>query len=134
MDAQRRLDLWAIALEYVQEAHLAAQLGRHNVSTACSYYAVYTAMWIALGDPPAGKWSHRGILQHFAPGRWRQPPAPIDRASTRAIQRLYRARLRAHYRGARLTDVDSTDGLATARHILRLVATTLGLPQGGIPP
>jgi hypothetical protein len=33
------------------------------VSMACSYYAVYTAMWVALGDPPHGKWSPPGIFQ-----------------------------------------------------------------------
>lgn len=132
MDAQRQRDLWAITVENYQAAQLTAQYGWHNVSVGRSYYAVYTAMWIALDDPPRGQWSHPGILQHFAPGRWHQPPAPLDRALTRAIRRLYSARLRADYRGVQLTSVDSAAGLATARHILLLVAMAVGIPQGGI--
>jgi hypothetical protein len=94
---------------------------------------VFTAMWVAF-DPPRGQWSHGGILQHFAPGRWRQPQTPLDRTITNAIRSLYNARLKAHYKTARLTVTDSAAGLTTARRILELVATALGLPQGGIAP
>src|SRR5262245_51662802 len=52
MDPQHQQDLWAIALENYQAAVLMAQHGWHNVSVACSYYAVFTAMWVVLGDPP----------------------------------------------------------------------------------
>lgn len=134
MDAQRRQDLWAIAVENYQAAKLTAQQGWHNVSVGCCYYGVYTAMWVALDDPPLVQWSHTGIVQHFAPGHWRQPSVAIDRAITRATRRLYSARLRADYKGLRLTTVDSAAGLTTARQILLLVASTLGLPQGGITP
>jgi uncharacterized protein (UPF0332 family) len=134
MDIQRQQHLWAIAVENYQAARLTAQYGWHNVSLGRSYYAVYTTMWIAVDEPPNGQWSHPGILQHFALGRWRQPPAPIDRVQTRAIRRLYNARLRADYRGDRLTPHDSTTGLTTAREILLLVAHTLGIPVGGITP
>ena len=54
MDTQRQQDLWAIAGENYQAAVLTAQQGWHNVSVACSYYAVFTAIWVALGDPPRG--------------------------------------------------------------------------------
>ena len=54
MGTQRQQDLWAIALEHYQAAVLTAQQGWHNVSVACSYYAVFLAMWVALGDPPRG--------------------------------------------------------------------------------
>jgi len=134
MDAQHQQDLWAITVENYQAAKLTAQQGHHNVSVACSYYAVFTAMWVALGDPPRGQWLHGGILQHFAPGRWRLPPAPVDRTLTNAIRSLYNARLKAHYKAVRLTTADSTESLTTARHILQLVAGALGLPQGGIVP
>jgi len=115
-------------------AGLCAQQGWHNVSVACSYYAVYTAMWMALDDPPQGQWSHAGILQHFAPGGWQQPPVALDRALTRAIRRLYNARVRAQYLGAHLTSPDSAEGLGTARHVLQLVAHTFGLSHRGITP
>ena len=134
MDAQRQETLWAITLENYQAARLSAQRGWHNVSVGRSYYAVYTAMWIVVDEPPSGQWSHPGIIQHFAPGRWRQPPAPIDRAQTRAIRTLYNARLQADYSGGCLTPQDSTTGLTTAREILLLVAHTRGLPVGGITP
>jgi hypothetical protein len=134
MDAQRQQDLWAIGIENYQAARLTAQHGWHNVSVGRSYYTAYTAMWMAVDEPPSGQWSHPGILQHFALGRWCQPPAPIARTQTRAIRRLYNARLRADYRGDRLTPQDSTAGLTTAREILLLVAHTLGLPEGGITP
>lgn len=134
MDAQRQQDLWAIAIENYDAAKLTSQQGWHNVSAACSYYAVFTAMWVALGDPPRGQWSHGGVLQHFAPGRWRQPPIPLDRSLTNAIRSVYNTRLKAHYKAVRLTTADSPDGLMTARHILQLVATALGLAQGGITP
>ena len=44
MDSQRQQTLWAIVLENYQGAILTAQQGWHNVSVACSYYAVFTAM------------------------------------------------------------------------------------------
>jgi uncharacterized protein (UPF0332 family) len=134
MDAQRQRDLWAIAVENYQAARLTAQHGWHNVSVGRSYYAVYTAMWVAVDEPPSGQWSHPGILQHFAPGRWRQPPAPIDRVRTRGIRRLYNARLRADYRGDRLTAHESAAGLTTAREMLLFVAHMLRLTVGGIMP
>jgi hypothetical protein len=95
MDAQFQRDLWALAIEHYEVAGLCAQRGWHNVSVACSYYAVYTAMWVALGDPHQGQWSHAGILQHFAPGHWRHPDTPLDRSLTRAIRRLYNTRVHA---------------------------------------
>jgi uncharacterized protein (UPF0332 family) len=134
MDAQRQQDLWTIAIENFQAARQTAQQGLHNVSVACSYYAVFTAMWVALGDPPRRQWSHGGILQHFSPGRWRQPRTPLDRTITNAIRSLYNARLKAHYKAVRLTATDSVESLTTARQILQLVASALGLPQGGIAP
>src|SRR5919198_1131237 len=117
MDSQRQRDLWAIAVENYQAARLTAQRGWHNVSVGRSYYAVYIAMWVAVDEPASGQWSHPGILQHFAPGRWRQPRAPIDRARTRAIHRLYNVRLRADYHGDRLTAHESAGELTTAREI-----------------
>jgi uncharacterized protein (UPF0332 family) len=132
MDPQRQQTLWAIALENDQAAILTAQQGWHNVSVACSYYAVFTAMWVALGDPPGRRWEHGGIIERFAPGQWRTPPVPIERELTRAIRRLYADRLAANYRAVRLTSLESTASLTTARQVLRLVSGACGLSQGGI--
>jgi uncharacterized protein (UPF0332 family) len=132
MDAQRQQTLWAIALENYQAAVLMAQQGWHNVRVACSYYSVFTAMWVALGDPLRRRWEHAGIVEHFAPGQCRTPPSPIERELTRAIRRLYADRLAANYRAVRLTSLESTASLTTARHVLHLVSGVYGLSQGGI--
>src|SRR5919109_2461069 len=126
MDAQQQQALWMIAIKHYEVAELCAQRGWHNMSIACSYYAVYTAMWVALDNPPQGQWSHAGILQHFAPGQWRQPSTPLDRTLTRAIHRLYNARVPAQYMGERLTSQDSGEGLHSARQLRQLVAMTVG--------
>jgi len=132
MDPQRQQSLWAIALENYRAALLTAQQGWHNVSVACSYYAVFTAMWVALGDPPGRRWEHGGIVERFAPGQWRTPSAPIERELTRGIRRLYADRLAANYRAVQLLSLESTASLTTARHVLRLVSGAYGLPQGGM--
>ncbi|MDQ3829209.1 MAG: hypothetical protein M3361_07850 [Candidatus Tectomicrobia bacterium] len=134
MDARRRQDLWALAIENLQAASLTAQQGWYNVSVACSYYAVFTAMWVALGDPPRGKWEHGGIFRHFAWGYWQDPPAPLERPLTKAIRRAFNDRVKAHYKGVRLTRDESADNVITARQTLHRVAITFSLPQGGIPP
>ena len=134
MDAQQQQALWMIAIKHYEVAELCAQRGWHNMSIACSYYAVYTAMWVALDHPPQGQWSHAGILQHFAPGQWCHPSAPLERTLTRAIRRLYNTRVHAQYMGERLTSQDSAEGLGTAGQVLQLVARTFGLSHGGIAP
>ena len=132
MDSQRQQTLWSIALENYQAAVLTAQHGWHNVSVACSYYAVFTAMWVALGAPPGRRWEHGGIVERFAPGQWRTPPTPIERELTRGIRRLYADRLAANYRAVSPTALESTASLTTARQVLRLVSGACGLSQGGI--
>jgi uncharacterized protein (UPF0332 family) len=131
MELQRQQALWAIALENYRAAALTAQHGWYNVSVARSYYAVYTAMWVALGDPPKGHWEHRGISKPFAQGHWRTPTSPVERPIVTAIRVLYEDRLRADYRGVRLTHQGSETGLLTARQILRLVADAYGLSHEG---
>lgn len=132
MDTARQQDLWGIALEHYQAAILTAQQGWHNVSVACSYYAVFTAMWVALGDPPKGYWEHGGIVDWFAGGDWRTPPARMERELIQAIRWLYTDRVRAHYGTVRLQPFESTARLHTARRVLQTVANALGLSQGGI--
>src|SRR5919109_1401394 len=134
MDARQQQALWAIAREHYDAAELCAQREFHNVSIACSYYAVYTAIWIALDNPPQGQWSHAGILQHFATGQWRQPAAPFERVLTRAVRRLYNARIHAQYMGERHTGRQSTEALCTAQQVLELVASLFRGRRGGARP
>ena len=128
MEASHQHDLWAIAVEHYQAAALTAQQGWHNVSVSCSYYAVVTAMWVALGDPPKGYWEHGGSAL-FARGDWRMPPARVERELVQAIRWLYTDRVRANYRAVRLQPFESTTRLDTARRVLLIVANTLGVPQ-----
>jgi uncharacterized protein (UPF0332 family) len=134
MELQRQQTLWAIALENYQAAVLTAQHGWHNVSVACSYYAVFTAMWVALGDPPRRYWEHRGIVKPFAVGQWHTPPVPMARELIKAVHQLYDERLDADYRAVRFTQVESTAGVTTAGRVLRLIADALNLSLGGIIP
>lgn len=134
MDPQRQQTLWAIALENYQAAVLTAQQGWHNVSVTRSYYAVFMAMWVALDDPPKGYWEHRGISKPFALGQWQTPPHPVERDVVKAIRRLYEDRLDADYQAIRLTVLESTAGLTTARQVLRLIADARGLSLEGIMP
>ena len=132
MAAQHQQSLWAIAMENYQAARLTAQQGWHNVCGACSYYAGFTARWIALGDPPQGRWEHGVIVKPFAAGQWRNPPVPVAREVILSIRRLYTDRLDAHYRAVQLTSLESATSVTTARRVLRLVADARGLSSEGI--
>jgi hypothetical protein len=131
MEPQRQHILWAIAVENYQAAILTAQHEWHNVSVTRSYYAVFMAMYVALGDPPKGGWAHGGIVDRFAHGQWRIPPTLVGRELIRAIRRLYVDRVQADYKAVRLTSVESTASLDTARQV-HLVANALGLSLGGM--
>lgn len=62
VNRQRRRELWAIAVKNLRAARLAVGRRWHNVSAGRSYYVAYTAMWLALGDPPRTRWQHEGIV------------------------------------------------------------------------
>jgi hypothetical protein len=132
MDAQRQQTLWALALENSHAAVFTAQQGWHNVSVTRSYYAVFLAMWVALDDPPQGRWKHGGIIDRFVYGQWRTPPMPLAREQTRALRQLYLDRVDADYGGVYVSMRESTASLATARQIFALVAQTLGLLSEGM--
>jgi len=111
---------------------LPMSIGWHNVSVTRSYYAVFMAMWVALGDPPKGRWEHGGIVEQFVHGQWRTPRMPVARELTRAIRRLYVDCVDADYGIVRLTSLESTTSLTTARQVVRLVADALSFSLGGI--
>lgn len=129
MDAQRRRDLWAIALQHFRAARLTRERRWYNVSPGRSYYATYTAMWLAVGDPPRGRWQHEGLRQHFLLGHWQQGPAPLSRDVRKALATLYQYRLKADYHGRKVTAQEARGALATAEQVLRMVAVAFALPQ-----
>ncbi len=132
MDSPRQQTLWALALENYQAAVFTAQQGWHNASVTRSYYAVFHAMWVALDDPPQGRWKHGGIIDRCVYGQWRTPPLPLAREQARALRQLYLDRVDADDGGIHLSADESTASLATAQQIFVLVAQTLGLPLEGM--
>jgi len=134
MDPQRRHELWSIALENFRAARLSLQREWYNVSAGRSYYAAYTAMWLALGGPvpPHTRWSHEGIAKQFARGEWKREPHPILRELRKAMGRLYQYRLKADYHGRKVAASEARESLATAGTVLGMVADEFGLPKGAL--
>jgi uncharacterized protein (UPF0332 family) len=86
-------------------------------------------MWLAVGDPPRGRWQHEGLRQHFLLGHWQQGPAPLSRDVRKALATLYQYRLKADYHGRKVTAQEARGALATAEQVLRMVAVAFALPQ-----
>ena len=132
MEPQRGQELWAIAVENIRAARLAAQRRWYNVSAGRSYYAAYTAMWLALGDPPRTRWQHEGIVRHFMLGQWQREPVPLSRDIRKALSTLYKYRLKADYHGRKVVAKEAREALATAVAVLTMVAAAFALPQRGL--
>jgi uncharacterized protein (UPF0332 family) len=118
-----------IARENLQAARHAVQQQWYNVSASRSYYAVYTAMWIAVDDPPRTHWQHVGIVKVFAQGHWQSNQMPLPRDMQKALETLYKYRLKADYHGRSVRADEAQEAMTTAERILTLVATELDLPR-----
>ncbi len=129
MDAQRRQELWTIAHENLQAGRHAVQQQWYNVSASRSYYTPYTAMWIAVDDPPRARWQHAGIVKVFAQGQWQREQMPLARDLRKALETPYKHRLKADYHGRPVTVDEAHEALTTAEQVLTLVATALDLPR-----
>ena len=129
MEPQRRRELWAIAVENIRAARLAAERRWYNVSAGRSYYAAYTGMWLALGDPPRTRWQHEGIVKHFVMGQWQRISQPLSRDVRKALSILYQYRLKADYHGRMVTGREAREALATAAMVLTMVADAFALPK-----
>jgi uncharacterized protein (UPF0332 family) len=121
---------WNTAKEQYRAALLCFDHGLYGASVTRSYYAAYQAIWVAVGDPPLGRWRHHGAIHQFCRGQWTAPPSPPTTLAR------YRQRLRGRYDWR--TDADYTvrtiapsaaqEGLTLAEEILVLVAQAKGLP------
>ena len=129
MDPQRRQELWTIARENLRAARHALQQQWYNVSASRSYYAAYTAMWMAVDDPPRTRWQHTGIAKVFAQGQWQSNQIPLPRDLRKALETLYKHRLKADYHGRPVTVDEAQEAMITAEQVLTLVATELDLPR-----
>jgi uncharacterized protein (UPF0332 family) len=134
VEPQRQRELWGIAIENLRAARLTAERRWYNVSVGRSYYAAYTAMWLALGDPPRTRWQHEGIVQHFVRGLWQVQPMPLARDVRKALTTLYKHRLKADYHGRKVTVKEAREALTTAVLVLSMVAEAFALSQRALKP
>ncbi|MCL6643115.1 MAG: HEPN domain-containing protein [Candidatus Bipolaricaulota bacterium] len=97
--------------------------GFYSESTTLSYYACYQAMWVAVGDPPAGLWRHGGLMNEFCRARWQQRPALLRKR----LDRLYLYRIQSDYEARALGMAEAQEGLDIAEEVLRIVSQHGGL-------
>jgi len=132
MTPERQQAIWAIVLEHYRAAQVMDQYGWYNVSVACSYYAIYNAMWTAVGDPPKKRWEHEALIMKFAQGSWGMTGERIGRKARKDIVQSFYDRIGAQYHGKKFTWLDSVEGLMRARYILSLIADTFGFSLGDV--
>jgi uncharacterized protein (UPF0332 family) len=74
MDQVEERRRWDTVHEFYHAAKTALQQRHYGACAGLAYYACFQAMWVALGDPPAGEWRHGGITRRFCYGQWVSPP------------------------------------------------------------
>jgi uncharacterized protein (UPF0332 family) len=111
-----------------QENHTAAQHTlQHGFYGACvsrSYYACFQAMWVALGDPPLGRWEHGGLMRTFCRGQWANPillPTSLAPLYKRLLT-LYDLRLDADYRALPITLEKAQEAVQTVAELFHLIS------------
>ena len=72
MDQAEERRRWDTAHELYHATEAALQQRYYGACAGLAYYACFQAMWVALGDPPAGEWRHGGITRRY--GQWASPP------------------------------------------------------------
>lgn len=96
---------------------------RYRACVSLAYYACFQAMWVALGDPPLGRWRHVGIIRSFCHGQWAEPlmtPGSMAAVHKRLLA-LYTLRLDAHYRAQSIPSQQAQHGLDTATEVMGLL-------------
>lgn len=129
MDRAEQERRWYRARAKWEAAKLCSDQGFFSECVTLYHYACYQAMWIALGDPPAGVWRHGGLINAFCRGHWQTPSAlPQGLAPLRKkLDRLYVYRIRSDYEARRLSQEEAQEALDTTEEVLRLVAQPTGL-------
>ena len=120
VEEQRR---WDIAQELYQAATTALNQQHYRACAGLAYYACFQAMWVALADPPTGRWQHVGISRRFCHGQWAEPPlAPKPLADVyRRLMALYELRLDAQYRALAVPRAQAQHGVQTAVDVMQHV-------------
>jgi hypothetical protein len=127
----------SLAGDYLADAQSLLAAARWGSAASRAYYAVYQAMWAALGDPPApgGRWHHEAIIQHFVRGYWFQPTHPprgpgLLEPLRLPLRRLYQARLDADYDRLPIPRARAEEAVQTAQQTLTAITQRT---QGGLP-
>jgi len=120
VETQRR---WQTAQEFYQAAITAFDQQHYQACAGLAYYACFQAMWVALADPPTGRWQHVGISRRFCHGRWAEPPlTPAQLTGLyRRLMALYELRLDAQYRALAVPREQAQHGLRTALDVMQRV-------------
>jgi hypothetical protein len=86
-------------------------------------------MWVALGDPPLGRWRHHGLIQQFCFGQWTEPPSlPTTLAAYRQrLRTLYDYRTDADFTAREITQTEAKGGFTLVGEILVFIAQAKGL-------
>ena len=120
---------WSMAKEHSQAGQLCFDNGLFGASVTRNYYATYQGMWVAVGDPPLGRWRHHGLMQHFCLGQWTELPSLLTRLVSyrQRLRTLYDYRTDADYTARAISQTEANDGLSLTKEILTLVARAKGL-------
>ena len=123
MDQAEERRRWDTAHGLYHAADAALKQRHYSACAGLAYYACFQAMWVALGDPPAGEWRHGGITRHFCYGQWASPPIiPTNLAVLhKRLLALYELRLDAHYRAQPVHSQQARQALQTVGDVIRLV-------------
>ncbi len=90
------------------------------------YYAVYQAMWAAVGEPEKKpRWEHFGLIKTFVRGNWFDAQAGVKGPGVFerhrfALRRLYDLRLGADYRLDDITQREARWAIETGQEIITL--------------
>jgi hypothetical protein len=88
-------------------------------------------MWVALNDPPLGRWEHAGLMRTFCRGQWANPvllPTSLAPLYKRLLT-LYDLRLDADYRALLVTPEKAQEAVQTITELFRLIAQHTILEQ-----
>jgi uncharacterized protein (UPF0332 family) len=123
MDEGEKQRRWETAQELYQAAATALNQQHYRACAGLAYYACFQAMWVALSDPPTGRWQHVGISRQFCPGQWAHPAlAPTELASLyRRLMALYELQLDAQYRALVVPLEQAQNSLQTAFDVMQRV-------------
>jgi uncharacterized protein (UPF0332 family) len=134
VDSTQQSRRWQVAQENQAAAQQSLLQGFYGTSVSRSYYACFQAMWVALGDPPLGRWEHGGVMRTFCRGQWADPVLlPTSLAPLyKKLLALYDLRLDADYRALPVTPEKAQEGVHTVAELFQVVTQHKALDKGNL--